>query len=37
LDKFLELTIPVFTITLIILSLLAILYSLIKFLNSKKP
>jgi len=37
LDKYLELTIPVFTITLVILSLIAILYSLIKFLNSKKP
>ncbi len=35
LDKYLEFTIPVFTITLVILSLIAILYSLIKFLNSK--
>lgn len=35
LDKYLKLTIPVFTVTLVILSVLAILYSLIKFLNSK--
>jgi uncharacterized membrane protein YbjE (DUF340 family) len=37
LDKYLEFTIPVFAIIFIILSLIGILYSLIKYLNSKKP
>jgi hypothetical protein len=35
LDKYLEFTIPVFTVTLVILSVVAILYSLINFLKSK--